>query len=209
VGPTVSEYGRRVVHASGVGLPLLYLLGLASWTQLRYLMVGVTAIVFILEFLRVGVGLNHWFYDKLTREYEADSVAGYAYYMTSMTAVALVFGPVVTIPAILMLALGDPISGALGRNGPHEHKRPAVVAVMFGICFLFAAPFTIPWAGPAAGAAAAAGGALLGAVADGIKPIVRGVAVDDNLTIPPAAAVGIAGMFWLLGVETGFDPLSV
>ncbi len=204
----MSEYGRRAVHASGVGLPLLYLLGLVSWTELRYLMVGVTAVVFLLEFLRVGVGLNHWFYDKLTREYEADSLAGYAYYMTSMTAVALLFEPVVTIPAILMLALGDPISGALGNNGPHEHKRPAVIAAMFGVCFVFAGVFTIPWAGPVVGGAAAAGGGLLGAIADGIKPIIRGVALDDNLTIPPAAAVGIAGVFWLFGVETGFDPLG-
>jgi len=205
----VSEYGRRVVHASGIGLPLLYLLGLSTWTQLRYLMVGVTAIVFVLEFLRLVVGLNHWIYDELTREYEQDGVAGYAFYMSSMTGVALLFGPTVTIPAILMLALGDPISGALGRNGPHEHKRPAVVVVMFGVCFVFAAVFTIPWAGPVAGVAAAAGGALLGAIADGIKPIVRGVAVDDNLTIPPAAAVGIAGVFVLLGIETGFDPVGL
>ncbi len=205
----MSEYGRRVVHASGIGLPLLYLLGLSTWTQLRYLMVGVTAIVFVLEFLRLVVGLNHWIYDELTREYEQDGVAGYAFYMSSMTGVALLFGPTVTIPAILMLALGDPISGALGRNGPHEHKRPAVVVVMFGVCFVFAAVFTIPWAGPVAGVAAAAGGALLGAIADGIKPIVRGVAVDDNLTIPPAAAVGIAGVFVLLGIETGFDPVGL
>ena len=205
----MSEYGRRAVHASGVGLPLLYLLGLSTWTQLRYLMIAVTVVVFSLEFLRLVVGLDHWIYEELTREYEADSVAGYAYYMLSMTAVALLFGPTVTIPAILMLALADPISGALGRNGPHDHKRPTVVVVMFGVCFLFAAPFTIPWAGLPAGAAAAAGGALLGAVADGIKPIIRGVAVDDNLTIPPAAAIGIAGVFWVLGVETGFDPFGV
>ena len=209
MGATVSEYGRRAVHASGVGLPLLYLLGVLTWTQLRYLMIGVTIVVFLLEFLRLVVGFNHWIYDELTREYEQDGVAGYAFYMLSMTVVALLFGPTVTIPAILMLALGDPISGALGNNGPHDHKQPAVVAAMFGVCFVFAALFTIPWAGPAAGAAAAAGGALLGAIADGIKPIIRGVAVDDNLTIPPAAAVGIAGVFWLLGVDTGFDPFGL
>ncbi len=204
----MSEYGRRAVHASGVGMPLLYLLGLASWTQLRYLMIFITAVVFILEFLRLVVGLNHWIYDELTREYEQDSVAGYAYYMVSMTTVALLFGPVVTIPAILMLALGDPFSGMLGENGAHEHKRPAVIGATAGFCFLLAAPFTIPWAGVAVGAAAAAIGALCGAIADGVKPIIRGVAVDDNLTIPPVAALGIAGTLWVLGVDTGFDPIG-
>jgi len=107
-----------------------------------------------------------------------------------------------------MLAVADPISGALSDNGPNEHKRPAVVGVTFGLCFLLAVPFTAAWSTPAAGAAAAAGGALLAAIADGIKPIIRGVAVDDNLTMPLAAAVGIAGVFWLLGVDTGFDPFG-
>lgn len=204
----MSEYGRRAVHLSGVGMPLLYLLELATWDQLRYLMLGITAVAFVLEFLRLVVGLNHWLYDELTREYEQDNIAGYAFYMSSMTAVALLFGPAVTIPAILMLAVGDPISGALGDNGPDEHKRPAVIGVTFGVCFLLAVPFTVAWSTLTVGSAAAAGGALLGAIADGIKPIIRGMAVDDNLTIPPAAAVGIAGIFWLLGVETGFDPFG-
>jgi len=203
----MSEYSRRAVHVSGAGMPLLYLLGLATWNQLRYFMVGVTAVAFSLEFLRLVVGLNHWLYDELTRPYEVDNVAGYAFYMLSVTLVAVTFGPSVALPAVLMLSIADPISGALSDNGPHEHKRPAVVGVTFGLCFLLAVPFTIAWSTPAAGAAAAAGGALLGAIADGIKPIVRGVAVDDNLTIPLAAAIGIAGTFWLLGVGTGFDPL--
>jgi dolichol kinase len=204
----MSEYGRRAVHASGVGMPLLYLLDLATWNQLRYFMLGVTAVAFVLEFLRLVVGLNHWLYDELTRPYEADSVAGYAFYMLSVTLVAVTFGPSVTLPAVLMLAVADPISGALSDNGAHEHKRPAVIGATFGLCFLLAVPFTVAWSDLAVGAAAAAGGALLGAIADGIKPIIRGVAVDDNLTIPLAAAVGIAGVFWLLGVDTGFDPFG-
>ena len=203
----MSEYSRRAVHVSGAGMPLLYLLGLATWNQLRYFMIGVTAVAFGLEFLRLVVGLNHWLYDELTRPYEADNVAGYAFYMLSVTLVAVIFGPSVALPAVLMLSIADPISGALSDNGPHEHKRPAVVAVTFGLCLLLAAPFTVAASGSVAGIAAAAGGALPAAVADGIKPIIRGVAVDDNLTIPLVAAVGIAGTWWLLGVETGFDPV--
>ncbi|WP_394298124.1 hypothetical protein [Halorubrum saccharovorum] len=34
-------------------------------------------------------------------------------------------------------------------------------------------------------------GAIPAAIADGLPPIVRGVAVDDNLTIPPVAAGGM------------------
>ena len=203
----MSEYGRRAVHVSGAGMPLLYLLELATWTQLRLFMLGVTAVAFVLEFLRLVVGLNHWLYDELTRPYEADNVAGYALYMLSVTVVTVTFGPSVALPAVLMLAVADPISGMMSDNGAHEHKRPAVVAATVGLCFLLAVPFTIAANGPAVGAAAAAGGALPAAVADGIKPIVRGIAVDDNLTIPLVAAAGIAGVCWLLGVDTGFEPV--
>jgi len=122
----MSEYGRRAVHASGVGMPTIYLLDIVNWTQLRYFMLIVTAIVFTLEGLRLGVGFEHWLYDEVTREYEQHAVAGYALYMLSMTAVAVLFAPVVTIPAMLMLIIADPISGMLGENAEDEHKRLAV-----------------------------------------------------------------------------------
>jgi len=205
----MTEYGRRAIHASGVGMPAIYLLDIVTWTELRYFMLAVTGIVFTLEFLRLVGGLNHWIYDEVTRSYEQHSVAGYALYMLSMTAVAVLFGPAVTIPAMLMLILGDPISGELGDNAADEHKRPAVVAAMFVVCFVLAVPFTVAGSTLGVGAGAAAVGALFGAIADGIKPIIGGVAVDDNLTIPPVAAAGIVVTFWLLGVDTGFDPIWV
>ena len=203
----MSEYGRRAIHASGVGMPAIYLLDIVTWTELRYFMLAVTGIVFTLEFLRLVVGLNHRLYDEITRPYEQHSVAGYALYMLSMTTVALLFVPAVTIPAMLMLILGDPISGMLGDNAADEHKRPAVVVATFGVCFLLAVPFTVAWTTPGVGVAAAVVGAAVGAVADGIKPVIRGVGVDDNLTIPPAAAAGIVATFWLFGVDVGFAPL--
>jgi dolichol kinase len=205
----MSEYSRRAVHASGVGMPTIYLLDIVNWTQLRYFMLIVTAIVFTLEGLRLGVGFEHWLYDEATREYEQHAVAGYALYMLSMTAVAVLFAPMVTIPAMLMLIIADPISGMLGDNAEDEHKRLAVVGVTFGLCALLAVPFTYAGVGGMAGIAAGIVGGGFGAVADGIKPIVAGVGVDDNLTIPPAATIGIVVTFLLFGVDTGFDPLWV
>ena len=203
----MSEYSRRAIHASGVGMPAIYLLDIVTWIELRYFMLVVTAIVFILEFLRLVVGLTHRLYDEITRPYEQHAVAGYALYMLSMTTVAVLFDPSVTIPAMLMLILGDPISGMLGNNAADEHKRPAVVAATFGVCFLLAVPLTVAGSNTTVGVAAAGVGAAIGAVADGVKPVIRGVGVDDNLTIPPVAAVGIVVTFWLFGVDTGFAPL--
>lgn len=184
------ELARRLVHASGAGLPALYLLGLATWTQVRALYVLGVAVVIVLEALRLSVGLDWWIYEHLTREYEADTVAGYALYMLSSAVVAVAVEPLVAIPAILMLALGDPLSGMLGSGELRTVKRPTALAGMFVVCAIIAAPFL--YGTPLA----VLFGALGGMLADGVKPIVRGYVVDDNLTIPPVAAAGI-----LLGLE--------
>lgn len=193
----MSEIGRRLVHVSGTGLPAFYLLDLVTWRQLQYLLVAGLLVAGTLEFFRLFVGLDWWVYQRLTREYEQDNPAGYVLYFVSLTAVALVFEPLVAIPGMLMLTVGDPISGLLGSNDAGRAKRIGVLAAMFGVCFLLAAPFTMraavgaPWL---VGVAAAAVGAAGATVADGVKPVVATYVIDDNLSIPPAACVGI----WLV-----------
>jgi dolichol kinase len=178
------EVLRRVVHAGGTALPALYLLGLAEWWQVTVLFVLGAAVALGLEFLRLSVGLDWAIYEHLTREYEQDNLAGYALYMLSSAPVAVLFEPRVAIPAILMLTLADPISGLLGSGELRRIKRPQVLLSMFGICTLLAAPFVPPLA--------AILGGLAGTVADGVKPVVAGYVIDDNLTIPPAAAVAMS-----------------
>lgn len=190
------ELQRRLVHAGGTVFPVPYLLGWLTWPETRVGLAVFTVLVVALEFLRLGVGVDHALFEKLTRPYEADSVAGYVLYMLSIAGVAAAFGPDVAIPAILMLTLADPISGALGRNEADEPKRPLVWAVTFLVCLAIALPFTVPAAGSrlGVGVAAAVVGAAGATVADGLPPLIRGVPVDDNITIPPAAALGI----WLV-----------
>jgi dolichol kinase len=196
-----AELRRRAVHASGVGFPALYLLGLVDWPTLGWLLLVGAGVAAGLETIRLGVGLDWAIYETLTREYERDNVAGYALYMFSMTGVALVFEPVVALPGMLMLTLGDPISGLLGSNEAGRAKRASVIAVMFTVCFTLAASILLLVGSrplPTALVAAAVGGA--GAtVADGFTPVVRGYVLDDNLTIPPAACLGI----WLVLTVSG------
>jgi dolichol kinase len=180
----VSEIGRRLVHASGTGVPGLYLLDLVSYRQLGFVLLGLAVVVTALETVRLGFGLDWAIYDRLTREYEQDNVAGYALYMYSMLAVAWVFDPVVALPGMLMLTIGDPISGVLGSNDATTAKEVGVLAAMFAVCLALALPFVsvVP----------AALGALGATLADGFKPVIAGYVVDDNLSIPPAAAIGIS-----------------
>jgi dolichol kinase len=114
-----------------------------------------------------------------------------------MAGVGLVFGPTVAVPGMLMLAVGDPVSGLLGSGGVGEWKSPGVVAATFGVCFALAAPVTVPEAGAAVGSLAAAAGAAGAAVADGYMLEVRGYVIDDNATIPVYACLAIQTVFWV------------
>ncbi|MXR42869.1 dolichol kinase [Halobaculum sp. WSA2] len=206
----MGELKRRAVHVSGTGFPAIYLLGLVTWRQLQGLLLLATAGVFVLEFLRLVVDVEWWpldrVYDELTREYEADNVAGYALFMVGATLAALAFAPPygpeivafeppLAVSAILMLSIGDPVSGYLGSNDATTAKEVGVLAVMFLVCFALAVPITVLHAGTVVGVAAAVAGALGATVADGLKPVIRGYVIDDNLTIPPAAGAAMTAVF--------------
>jgi dolichol kinase len=177
---TRDEVARRLVHASGTALPALYVLDWATWPQVSLLFVVGAVVALGLESIRLVVGLNWTIYDRLTREYEQDNLAGYALYFISSAAVALAVAPMIAVPAILMLTIADPISGLLGSGELRPAKRTFVLLATFGVCLLLASPF-VPFVPALFGAVAAT-------VADGFKPVVAGYVIDDNLTIPPAAA---------------------
>lgn len=183
------EVARRLVHVTGTAVPLGYLLGgdLVSWRLVQLFLAAALVVVVVLEFLRLSVGLDWAIYDRLTREYEQDNPAGYALYIVGMAVVAgaVSFGlPIaVALAAMLMLAIGDPISGLLGSTEASNVKQLWVLLVMFGVCTLLAAPF-VP-------TAAAVLGGVAATFADGVKPTVAGYVVDDNLSIPVLGAVAM------------------
>ncbi len=178
-----SEIQRRLVHASGVVIPFSYLGGLITWEHVQVLFVLCTLCAFVLEGLRLS-GLLQWqIFDTLTRAYERDHVAAYALYMIGTTVVVLTIRPEVAIPALLLLMIADPVIGVLGSGGGLTMKPFRVLATMFVICTLIALPFVHP--------VPAICGAFAATVADGAKPVIAGYVIDDNLTIPPAAAVSI------------------
>jgi dolichol kinase len=184
------EIRRRAVHVAGAGVPLGYLVdatvlsgGLVTWERVRLLYLLASVIAVGLEFFRLVVGLEWWVYRRLTREYEQTNPAGYALFMIGSAIAALAFEPRIAIPALLALSLVDPLSGLLSRRSHRRVKRPSVLAVTFLVSFGLGAAF-VPLA------AAALGGVAV-TVADGVKPSIGGVVLDDNFTIPVAASVAI------------------
>ena len=199
------ELKRRLVHASGTGLPLLYVLEFVTWTQLGYVMLLASAVAAVLEFFRLVAGLDWAIYDDLTRSYEQSNVAGYALYVFSITAVVLVFAPYIAVPAALMLTIGDPVSGVLGTTREAgEPKQLRTLGAMFAVCLAVSVPFLLPAAGVAAGFTASVAAAAGATLADGFKPVVAGYVVDDNLSIPPAAAVAAGTVLAVTGTAPVF-----
>ncbi|MCL7416759.1 MAG: dolichol kinase [Halalkalicoccus sp.] len=177
----MAEIGRRLVHASGALAPASYLLGVLTWTRLGWVLAGGVVLAMGLELVRLRSGLDWWIYQNLTREYEREKVAGYALYMVGMAVVALAFPPAIGVPAMFMLAVGDPVGGYLGKG--EETKSPLALGAVFSVCLLFALAFVSP--------VAAVFGALAATAADGYLLSVRGYIVDDNLTIPIGAAIAM------------------
>jgi len=180
------EVARRLVHLGGVVFPLAYLLNIVTWSELRLIYLAGSALAIGLESARLGIEVDWPVFDRLARDYEQSNVAGYALYTFSSTAVVVAFQPQIALPAVLMLVIADPVSGLLGTSRPGETKEPLVLAVMFVLCFGLALVFVGPV--PAGLGAAAA------TIADGTTPVLAGHVIDDNLTIPPAAAV----VMWLV-----------
>ncbi|WP_049969306.1 diacylglycerol/polyprenol kinase family protein [Haladaptatus cibarius] len=177
------EIKRRLVHVSGTGFPALYLLDLVTWHELRLLLVLGSLVALVLEIIRLYIGLDWNIYDELTREYEQDNLAGYALYFFGMTVTAWAFQPEIAIPAMLMLTIADPISGLLG-SGELGVKATHTLLATFAVCVAIASIFGLP-------VPAAILGAIAATLADGVKPVIAGYVIDDNLTIPIGAGVAI------------------
>lgn len=179
------ETGRKFVHTLGAVLPALLIVPFIEWIHVTLLIVGVTAIVVAIEVLRLRFGVTLFIHDLLLRDYEQNAPAAYMLYMVGMAIVAVLFEPMIAIPAILMLAIADPLAGIFSANELRPIKRPRALAVMFILCAVFALPFA--YEQPLAVVLGAAGGMI----ADGVKPTIREVVVDDDLTVAPMGAAGM------------------
>jgi dolichol kinase len=195
--PIPDEVARRVVHASTSAVPLSYVLfDVVTWRRLQVFLLAAVVVGLGLELVRLRAGIDWWVFDRLTREYEQDNLAGYYLGAVGMTTVALVFPPPgvdplvtavaaepthVAVPAMLMLTVADPTSGLLSSGSLRPAKEGWVLLATFGVATLLAVPFV--------SSVAAVLGGVAATVADGVKPVIRGYVLDDNLTIPVSAAV--------------------
>src|SRR5512136_335173 len=125
------------------------------------------------------------------RDHEQEKVAGYIYYILGSLVTVIVFRPMIAVVAMLMLSLGDAVSGLVGsvlvnanvraRNEKWRFKPFPIVVSMFLAClaigFLSSGITHLPWQVYLCGALGAT-------VADSMALFVGNRGLDDNLTIP-------------------------
>lgn len=186
------EIKRRLIHASGVFIPLLYVSELINWTEVGIILLICFLIVTVLEYLRLYEGFNHIIFEKLTRPYESENIAGYALYIYGMFISWILFPPVAVISGMLMLSIGDPVSGILGNIQREYNIKPLVMTAMFVICYIIVLPLTINEIGLYLGVIAAFIASLGAVIVDEYKPRINGRIIDDNLTIPIISALIIS-----------------
>jgi len=190
------EFARRGVHAAGSVVPLAHVIApeVFTWPRLQYLVLGGLLLTGVVETARL-VGVLDWaVFRRLTREYERENPAGYALYVIGGGAVALLAPPAIAVPALLMLTLGDPVSGLASSDRLRPVKGLVPLAAMFGTCLVVGLLAATVWFPGELSIPAAVAGAVAATVADGAKPVVAGYVIDDNLTIAPAAAIVIAAV---------------
>jgi len=195
-GPKLSvlreEAKRKTIHSCGIAIPVVYL-----FLQKEVLILGFLIsflIILIIEWLRFRGLVSLPF----LRENERKKIAAYVFFMIGAFISVLIFEKRIAIAAILMLALGDAVSalaGAMmtGDNAERYEKSiklPEVMLVMFmtslliGYLVLGSLPIAVL-------------GTIGATLADGVPLKVRGIPLDDNLTIPLFSGILMScGSMW-------------
>ena len=186
---------RKAIHL-GAGILMAVLYSSSEENILVLIHLFFLLAIWLVELLRLEGAIQVPF----LRDTERKKIGAHAFFMLSTLISILVFDRRIAIASILMLTIGDPASGVAqlckrdtrGSIGSRDAvlKPPGVMVIMFITSFLagylsFGSMGIAIW------------GALGAALADGVQIKVRGVTVDDNLTIPLYAGTLMSlGSLW-------------
>lgn len=180
----VKELRRKLIHITGLSVPI----GIMAFGRIyTAAMIAVAlSVAVILEAGRLSGRI------KLpeVRESEKSKVAGYIYYIVGSLITVVLFQPMIALTSMLMLSLGDAVSGIAGSvlensdvrsRGQRCIKPFPIVTSMFLACLIIGylssritgLPFEVYLAG-----------AIGATIADSVALFIRNRGLDDNLTIP-------------------------
>jgi dolichol kinase len=181
----VREIKRKTIHITGLSVPVgIVVFGKIYTAGMIALALGV-ALILEVGRLRGRISL------PATRDHEQEKVAGYIYYIFGSLVTVALFQPMIALTSMLMLSLGDAVSGLVGsvlmnanvrgQNVRWRFKPLPIVASMFLACmvigYLSSGITRLPWE-------IYLFGALGATLADSMALVVCNRGLDDNLTIP-------------------------
>lgn len=181
----VREIRRKLIHLTGLSVPLGILIFGKIYTAVMIAVALIVALALEAGRLKGRIRLPE------VRDHEEEKVAGYIYYIFGSLITVVVFQPMIAVTAMLMLSLGDAVSGLAGSvlenanvRGCNERWRIKpfpIVTAMFLAClaigYLSSAITNLPFQVYLAGAVGAT-------IADSIALVFCNRGLDDNLTIP-------------------------
>lgn len=179
------EIGRRLVHSSGIAFPITYFLT-DEWLYVQLLLLLALIVVSVLEYLRLKKGYTNILFDRLTRSYESEKIAGYYLYIVGMFLVAVFLHPLIAVSSMIILAIGDPVGGILSDAEPSGTKSIKAVLSLLTVSTVIAFSVTSITFPTSESAIIALTGGCVGALSDYKKLIINDYIVDDNLVIPVA-----------------------
>lgn len=193
------EIGRRLVHSSGIVFPMTYLLT-DEWVYVQLLLLVALIVASVLEYLRLKKGYSNILFDRLTRPYESEKIAGYYLYIVGMFLVAVLLHPLIAVSSMLILAIGDPVGGILSDSEPEGTKSIIAVFSVLTVSTIIAFSVTSISFPTSESAIMALTGGFVGTLSDYKKLIVKNYIVDDNLVIPVATGFTMQFVYYSVPV---------
>jgi dolichol kinase len=181
----VKEIRRKSIHITGLSVPVGILVLGRVYTGMMIALALAVALLLEVGRLKGKIRLPE------VRDHEEEKVAGYIYYIVGSLLTVILFQPMIAVVAMLMLSLGDAVSGLIGSvlensnvRGCNERWRVKPIPIVTGmfltciaIGYLSSGLTGLPLQVYVAGAVGAT-------VADSVALIFCHRNLDDNLTIP-------------------------
>ena len=186
----VHEIRRKLIHITGLTVPI----GILAFGKV-YTAIAIALALIVGLFLEAG-RLSGRITLPALRDHEANRVGAYIYYIVGSLITVVLFRSMIAVLAMLMLSIGDAVSGLIGsilvnsnvRADACEKKiKPLPIQLgMFTTClalgYITSGLTQLPFLAYLAGAIGAT-------IADAVPLRIRSLCLDDNLTIPICSGI--------------------
>ena len=199
-----TNYARSAFHIGAAVVCLVLIVSLTS-QQLPWAAGAFAAWSWCMEGLRrVSKRANAAmmaFFRPIAHEQERDRINSATWYMTSLVLLALTESPLLCVTGVAVLGLADPLAGLVGRRFGRVrliNGRSLEGSLTFVVVGTLAARSAMLLVDTSISSGLLWLTALAAAIAGGVAELASR-RVDDNLSIPMAAAGTAAALLWLIG----------